>query len=112
VQTNPVARVIMLVTFGATLVLPLQYAVFLGVVFAILLFVFQQSNTIRVVEWVVQEAVVGRSNNLPPGSLNPKRLRCCLFTVICSMRGANFGEQPAGCRKRQSSGRDPALAWL
>jgi sulfate permease, SulP family len=46
----------MLITFGSTLVLPLQYAVFLGVVFSILLFVFRQSNTLRIVEWVVKDA--------------------------------------------------------
>ena len=54
-QTNTIARTIMLVTFGSTLIMPLQYAVFLGVAISILLFVFQQSNTIRVVEWVVEE---------------------------------------------------------
>ncbi len=52
-NTNTVARTIMLVTMGSTLIMPLQYAVFLGVVISILLFVLQQSNTIRVVEWVV-----------------------------------------------------------
>jgi len=52
-QTNLLARITMLVTFGSTLVLPLQYAVFLGVALSILLFIFQQANTIRVVEWVV-----------------------------------------------------------
>jgi SulP family sulfate permease len=54
-QTNTVARAIMLVTFGSTLIMPLQYAVFLGVAISILLFVLQQSNTIRVVEWIVGE---------------------------------------------------------
>ena len=53
-QTNAIARAIMLVTFGSTLVMPLQYAVLLGVAISILLFVLQQSNTIRVVEWVVE----------------------------------------------------------
>ena len=41
----------MLITFGSTLVMPLQYAVLVGVAISILLIVFQQSNTIRVVEW-------------------------------------------------------------
>jgi SulP family sulfate permease len=53
-QTNAVARTIMVLTFASTLVMPLQYAVLLGVVLSILLFVFQQSNTIKVVEWVTQ----------------------------------------------------------
>ena len=50
-QTNTISRAIMLVTFGATLVMPLQYAVILGVAISILLLVFQQSNTLRIVEW-------------------------------------------------------------
>ena len=54
-QTNKVARVIMLITFGSTLVLPLQYAVLLGVALSLMLAIFQQSNTLRVVEWVPQE---------------------------------------------------------
>ncbi len=53
-QTNTVARAMMTLTFASTLVMPLQYAVLLGVVISILLFVFQQSNTIKVVEWVTQ----------------------------------------------------------
>lgn len=54
-QTNTIARAVMLVTFGTTMVMPLQYAVFFGVAISILLFVFQQSNTLRIVEWDVQE---------------------------------------------------------
>ena len=54
-QTNKVARVIMLITFGSTLVLPLQYAVLLGVALSLMLAIFQQSNTLRVMEWVPQE---------------------------------------------------------
>jgi SulP family sulfate permease len=55
-QTNKIARAIMLITFGFTLVMPLQYAVLLGVAITILLFVFQQSNALRIVEWDVQES--------------------------------------------------------
>jgi SulP family sulfate permease len=55
-QTNAIARIIMLITFSSTLVMPLQYAVLLGVALSLMLFIFQQSNTLRVVEWVVQEA--------------------------------------------------------
>lgn len=54
-QTNTVSFSIMLVTFGSTLVMPLQYAVLLGVAISILLFVFQQSNTLRIVKWDVQD---------------------------------------------------------
>ncbi len=55
-QTNSVSRAIMLVTFVSALVMPLQYAVLLGVAISILLFVFQQSNILRIVEWAVQES--------------------------------------------------------
>ena len=54
-QTNSISRTVMLITFVSTLIMPLQYAVFLGVMISILLVVFQQSNTLRVVEWVTQE---------------------------------------------------------
>jgi sulfate permease, SulP family len=56
-QTNTVVRAVMLVTLCSTLIMPLQYAVFLGVGISILLFVFQQSETIKVVEWVVGEGI-------------------------------------------------------
>jgi SulP family sulfate permease len=55
-HTNNVARTIMVLTFASTLIMPLQYAVFLGVVISILLFIVQQSNTIRVVEWDARES--------------------------------------------------------
>ena len=50
-QTNTVSRAIMVITFGSTLVMPLQYAVLVGVSVSILMAVFQQSNTLRIVEW-------------------------------------------------------------
>jgi SulP family sulfate permease len=49
-QTNTISRTVMLMTFASTLIMPLQYAVFLGVMISILLVVFQQSNTLRVVD--------------------------------------------------------------
>jgi sulfate permease, SulP family len=72
-QTNMVARTIMVITFGSTLVMPLQYAVLLGVAISILLFVFQQSNILRIVEWVVQES--GWPVEQPaPSQLQPDRV--------------------------------------
>ena len=75
-QTNTVSRTIMLVTFGSTLVMPLQYAVFLGVAISILLFVLQQSNTIRVVEWVA------RRTGWPVERPAPKQLESGKVTVL------------------------------
>jgi SulP family sulfate permease len=75
-QTNAVARTIMVLTFGSTLVMPLQYAVLLGVVISILLFVFQQSNTIKVVEWVTQP------NGWPVERAAPKQLESSKATFL------------------------------
>lgn len=48
-KTGLVQRTVMLLTFSAGLLFPLQYAVLMGVGLAVLLYVFQQSNRVRVV---------------------------------------------------------------
>ena len=75
-QTNTMSRTVMLVTFGSTLVMPLQYAVLVGVAISILLVVFQQSNTIKVVEWVVGES------GWPIERPAPKRIKSRKVTVL------------------------------
>ena len=75
-QTNTVARAVMVVTFGSTLVMPLQYAVLLGVAISILLFVFQQSNTLRIVEWDIQDT------GWPVERPAPKQLESGRVTVL------------------------------
>jgi sulfate permease, SulP family len=49
-HTGPVASAAMLTTFAATLLVPLQYAVLVGVAVAVLLATFQESNRVRVVQ--------------------------------------------------------------
>ena len=51
-QTGQIPRAVMLITFVATLIMPLQYAVFMGVGLSILLFLGQQANRITLVELV------------------------------------------------------------
>ena len=51
VRTGAITATALVVTFGTTMVLPLQYAVFVGVGVSIMLNVFRQSNKVRVVEW-------------------------------------------------------------
>lgn len=48
-KTGPVQQTVMLLTFSAGLLFPLQYAVLMGVGLAVILYVFQQSNRVRVV---------------------------------------------------------------
>jgi SulP family sulfate permease len=75
-QTNTISRTTMLVTFASTLIMPLHYAVFLGVMISILLFVFQQSNILRVVEWATPD--VGWPVEQPA----PKQLESGKVTVL------------------------------
>jgi SulP family sulfate permease len=53
-NTSRVAAVVMIITFVATLVVPLQFAVLLGVALSIVLHVFRQSNKVVVTQWVLQ----------------------------------------------------------
>jgi SulP family sulfate permease len=53
-KTSSISRVVMLVTFIATLVVPLQFAVLFGVALSILLNTIRQSNKVVVKQWVLQ----------------------------------------------------------
>ncbi|MGB0101412.1 MAG: SulP family inorganic anion transporter [Nocardioides sp.] len=51
-RTGPVQRSVMAVTFGLTLLIPLQYAVLVGVGMSIVLYVARQSNQVDVRQWI------------------------------------------------------------
>lgn len=53
-QTGRISRMVMAVTFLATLVIPLQFAVLFGVGLSILLNTVRQSNKVVVKQWVLQ----------------------------------------------------------
>ena len=53
-KTGRISRAVMLVTFVATLVVPLQFAVLFGMALSIVLQVFRQSNKVVVTQWVLQ----------------------------------------------------------
>ncbi len=53
-KTGRISKVVMVVTFVGTLVVPLQFAVLLGMALSIVLHVFRQSNKIVVKQWVLQ----------------------------------------------------------
>jgi len=55
-QTGLVTRTAMVLTLLATLALPLQYAIVIGVAISIMLHVFRSSNQVRVVEFVPVES--------------------------------------------------------
>jgi len=54
-QTGRVPGMMMLLTFSLTLVIPLQYAVLVGVAFSIMLFIISASNQVKVVQVIPVE---------------------------------------------------------
>jgi SulP family sulfate permease len=75
-KTGRISRVVMLVTFLATLSIPLQYAVMLGVVLSIMLNTFRQSNKVFVTQWVLQ------AEGFPLEQAPPKSLPSHQLTVL------------------------------
>ena len=75
-NTGRISRVVMLVTFLATLAVPLQFAVLFGVALSFLLNTIRQSNKVVVTEWVLQER--GFPLEQPP----PRRLPSGELTVL------------------------------
>ena len=54
-KTGTLQQLTMTATFVGTLIMPLQYAVFLGVVLSLFLFVVDQSNQLKVFAWEIKE---------------------------------------------------------
>jgi sulfate permease, SulP family len=76
-QTGMIPRVVMGITFVGTLVMPLQFAVLLGVGLSILLFTFHQANRLELVE-----LVPSKNNPLPVERPAPKKLSDHQVTVL------------------------------
>jgi SulP family sulfate permease len=76
-QTGKIPRVVMAITFVGTLVMPLQFAVLLGVGLSILLFTFHQANRLELVE-----LVPSKNNPLPVEQPAPKKLSDHHVTVL------------------------------
>lgn len=72
-QTGPAPRSAMVLTFASTLVIPLQYAVFVGMVVSVLLHVFKSSNKVSVVEFELVEQGFPIEHQ-PPTQLKPQQL--------------------------------------
>jgi sulfate permease, SulP family len=76
-QTGMIPRVVMGITFVGTLVMPLQFAVLMGVGLSILLFTFHQANRLELVE-----LVPSKNNPLPVERPAPKKLSDHHVTVL------------------------------
>lgn len=75
-KTGRISKVVMLVTFIATLVVPLQFAVLFGVALSVVLHVFRQSNKIVVTQWVLQP------HGFPLEQPAPRRLPSHQLTLL------------------------------
>jgi SulP family sulfate permease len=75
-KTGRISKLVMLVTFLATLIVPLQFAVLFGVALSILLNTIHQSNKVVVTQWVLQP--VGFPLEQPP----PQRLPSHQLTIL------------------------------
>ena len=76
-QTGTIPRVVMAITLIGTLVMPLQFAVLMGVGLSILLFTFHQANRLRLVELTPSKKSI-----LPVERPAPQRLSDHKVTVL------------------------------
>lgn len=70
-RTGGTQAVVMVVTFVLTIVIPLQYAVLIGVATSVILFVGHQSNKVTVVRWVFPSGSVLPREEPAPAVLPP-----------------------------------------
>jgi SulP family sulfate permease len=75
-NTGRLSAVVMIITFVATLFIPLQYAVLLGMVLSVVLYVFRQSNKIVITQWVLQP------EGFPVEQPAPKKLPSDQLTLL------------------------------
>ncbi len=72
-RTGAVQQAVMTLTFLAALIIPLQYAVLLGVALAVLLYVFQQSNKLVVKAWEIGPGQYPVESD-PPTAVPPRQV--------------------------------------
>lgn len=82
-NTGQISKLVMLVTFVATLIIPLQFAVLFGVALSILLNTIRQSNKVVITQWVLQPQ--GFPLEQPP----PKHLLSHQLTIL-HIYGSSF----------------------
>jgi sulfate permease, SulP family len=75
-KTGRVTAVVMVITFVATLLMSLQFAVLLGVALSIVLHVFRASNKVIVTEWALQP------KGFPIEQPTPKEVPSRAFTLV------------------------------
>ena len=95
-QTGTIQQVVMVITFAFTLLIPLQYAVLVGVALAIIMYVVDQSNKITIKEWAFQKGqqIIERD---PPEVLEPNTVTILVpFGSLFFAAATIFEEQLPG----------------
>jgi len=72
-KTGLMQEVVMVITFVAALLIPLQYSVLMGVAIAVLLYVFKQSNKITLTEWTWESGQLPAEGE-PPKTVPPEKV--------------------------------------
>ena len=92
-QTGRIQQVVMVITFGFALLIPLQYAVLVGVALAIILFVVDESNKITIKEWVLQDGQLPIEQDVPE-VLEPNKVMLLVsFGSLFFAAATTFEEQ-------------------
>lgn len=92
ISTGAVTATALGVTFATTLILPLQYAVFVGVGVSVMLNVFRQSNKVRVVQWHLMDDG-GIEETPPPSQLKPGTVTAVYIYGELASGGAPVAEE-------------------
>jgi sulfate permease, SulP family len=83
-QTGPTQATVLATTFVLTLIIPLQYAVLVGVGVSVILYVVGQSNRVRVVRLTLPEPQAYPAESLPPPMIEAGE------TVVLAVYGSLF----------------------
>ena len=83
-RTGTMQITVFLVTFVLTILIPLQYAVLVGVGLSIVMHIARQSNRIRVLRWMFDDGTFHPREVAPPAELPPRE------TVILTAYGSLF----------------------
>jgi len=108
-QTGPASRAIMIFTFIATLIIPIQYAVFLGVLLSFVIHIYQASEKVESTEIVPLPD--GRYEERPAPKQLPSNQAILLAprgSVLCGIRRVRGAS--AGSRKYRADSRPVAPA--
>ncbi len=71
-KTGAMQQTVMVITFVLTMIIPLQYAVLVGVGISMILFIINQSNQVVIKQWVMEDGGLretDRPEEVPPGQV-------------------------------------------